>query len=385
MKSKVLITGGAGFIGNAIISNIHEKYDVVVLDNFSPQIHGENYEESFLYLGIKDKCEIIKGDVCNVEDMARALRGVDYVIHLAAETGTGQSMYELNKYTSVNILGTSNLLESILKNKLGVKKIILSSSRSVYGEGMYKCETHGIVVPNSRVVEDMVKKDFEAKCPICNKDVDLVSTTADCEIKPISMYAYTKMAQEKMLELMCPSMGIEYTIFRYQNVFGPGQSLNNPYTGILSIFSKRLLNNQDINIFEDGLESRDFVHVKDVAAFTINALENPKTNNKYLNVGSGESTSVMKVAKTLKSMYGSDSNISVSGDFRIGDIRHNKADMKDTIACCGFKPHYTFKMGMKEFSDWVIAEDAKKKIVIDDAFEKSLAELAATGMILKGK
>jgi len=385
MKSKVLITGGAGFIGNAIISRIHEIYDVVVLDNFSPQIHGGNYEESFPYLGIKDKCEIIKGDVCNPEDMLKALQGVDYVIHLAAETGTGQSMYELNKYTSVNILGTSNLLEAILKNKIKIKKIILSSSRSVYGEGMYKCKTHDTVVPNSRVVEDMVKKDFEPKCPICGKDVELVSTTADCEIKPISMYAYTKMAQEKMLELMCPSMGIEYTIFRYQNVFGPGQSLNNPYTGILSIFSKRLLNNQDINIFEDGLESRDFVHVKDIAAFTVNALENDKTNNKYLNVGSGESTSVMKVAETLKSMYGSTSSISVSGDFRIGDIRHNKADMEDTIACCGFKPHYTFEMGMKEFSDWVIAEDAKKKIGIDDAFEKSLAELAATGMILKGK
>lgn len=385
MKSKVLITGGAGFIGNAIISRIHEQYDVVVLDNFSPQIHGDHYEESFLYLGIKDKCEIIHGDVCNAEDMAKALQGVDYVIHLAAETGTGQSMYELNRYTSVNILGTSNLLESILKNKFSVKKIILSSSRSVYGEGMYKCEAHGIVVPNSRVVEDMVKKDFEAKCPICGKDVELVSTTADCEIKPISMYAYTKMAQEKMLELMCPSMGIDYTIFRYQNVFGPGQSLSNPYTGILSIFSKRLLNNQDINIFEDGLESRDFVHVKDIAAFTVNALENPKTNGKYLNVGSGESTSVMKVAETLKSMYGSSSKISVSGDFRIGDIRHNKADMEDTIACCGFTPYYTFEMGMKEFSDWVLAEDAKKKIEIDDAFEKSLAELAATGMILKGK
>ena len=250
---------------------------------------------------------------------------------------------------------------------------------------MYKCPVHGTVVPDSRKVEDMVKKDFEPKCPICGNEIELVSTTADCEMKPIPYYAYTKMAQEKMLELMCPTMGIAYTIFRYQNVFGPGQSLSNPYTGILSIFSKRLLNNQDINIFEDGLESRDFVHVKDVAAYTVNALENPESNNKYLNVGSGESISVMKVAETLKNMYGSNSSIAVSGDFRIGDIRHNKADMEDTIACSGFKPHYTFEMGMKEFSEWVIAEDAKNKIVVDDAFEKSLEELAASGMILKGK
>ena len=385
MKSKVLITGGAGFIGNAIVDRIHEEYEIVVLDCFSPQIHGESFEDSFLYQNIKGKCEIIRGDVRNSEDMLRALEGVEYVIHLAAETGTGQSMYELNKYTSVNILGTSNLLETILKNNLGVKKIILSSSRSVYGEGMYLCPEHGTVVPDSRVVEDMVKKDFEAKCPVCGSNVELVSTTADCELKPISYYAYTKMAQERMLEIMCPSLGIDYTIFRYQNVFGPGQSLNNPYTGILSIFSKLLLNDRDINIFEDGLESRDFVHVKDVAAFTADALSNRKTDKKYLNVGSGENISVMQVAETLRSMYGSKSSIAVSGDFRIGDIRHNKADMEDTIACCGFTPEYSFEMGMKEFSDWVIAEDAKKKIETDDAFEKSLKELEAAGMIQKGQ
>lgn len=384
MKNKVLITGGAGFIGNAIIEKIHQDFDVVVLDNLSPQIHGENYEDSYLYQQVKDKVELIIGDVCDEALVAKALEGVDYIIHLAAETGTGQSMYELNRYTQVNIAGLSNMLETILKKKLPVKKIVLSSSRSVYGEGMYRCTEHGVVVPNSRVVEDMLKKDFEPKCPICAKDVELIPTDVTSLPKPISYYAFTKLAQEEMLKVMCPSMGLDYTIFRYQNVFGPGQSLSNPYTGILSIFSKRLLNNQDINIFEDGLESRDFVHVKDVAAYTINALTNEKTHGQTLNVGSGESVSVIRVAETLKAMYGSTSSIGVTGDFRIGDIRHNKADMVKTIACCGFTPEYTFDLGMKEFSAWVLEELSKEKKPEGVSFDESIEELVARGMLLKG-
>ena len=158
---KVLVTGGSGFIGNAIVENIYKKYEVVVLDSFSPQIHGENYKDSYLYKNIKDKCKVTKGDVRNYDDLKAALEGVDYIIHLAAETGTGQSMYEINRYTDVNIKGTSNLLEVILKNKFPIKKIILSSSRSVYGEGMYFCNEHGIVVPKSRDIDDMKRGNFD--------------------------------------------------------------------------------------------------------------------------------------------------------------------------------------------------------------------------------
>lgn len=386
MKKKVLITGGAGFIGNAIISQIHDKYDVVVLDNLSPQIHGSNPYESYLYQNIKDKVKVLIGDVCDEKMVLQALEGVDYIIHLAAETGTGQSMYEINRYTKVNIEGLSNILETILKEgKISPKKIILSSSRSIYGEGMYNCATHGTVVPRSRSVEDMQKKDFEPKCPHCNASVELVPTEVQSIPNPISYYAFTKLAQEQMLQVMCPSMNIDYTIFRYQNVFGPGQSLNNPYTGILSIFSKRLLRNQDLNIFEDGLESRDFVHVQDVAAYTVNALENERTNGLTLNVGSGESTSVLEVAETLKELYGSSSKITVTGDFRIGDIRHNKAEMLRTKEVCGFEPIYTFQSGMKEFTEWVKAEILKEENKEELSFDQSMEELAARGMLHKGK
>lgn len=386
IMKRVLVTGGSGFIGNAIVENINKKYEVVVLDNFSPQIHGDNYKESYLYQNIKDKCKVIKGDVRNSEDLKEALEGVDYIIHLAAETGTGQSMYEINRYTDVNIKGTSNLLEVILKNKFPIKKIILSSSRSVYGEGMYCCIKHGIVVPKSRDIDDMKGGDFEAKCPVCGGEVELRNTTEECPLTPISFYAYTKLAQEKMLEVMCPTMNIPYTIFRYQNVYGAGQSLNNPYTGILSIFSKLLLKNQNLNIFEDGKESRDFVHVSDVAAITCNALENVATNYQHINVGTGEKISVMQLAETFKKLYSSNSEIIVSGDFRKGDIRHNIADTNRAKILCEFKPEYTFEKGMEEFTSWVKKQNKEKGLEkSDDLFEHSIDEMKETGMLIQAK
>jgi len=382
---KVLITGGSGFIGNAIVKKLYNHYEIVVLDNFSPQIHGDNYEESYLYQNIKDKCTIIKGDVRNREDVAKALQGVDYIIHLAAETGTGQSMYEINRYTDVNIMGTSNLFDVMLKEKLTVKKFILASSRSVYGEGMYECQEHGIVVPQSRAIEDMKRGDFEAKCPVCAGEVELRLTTEECPLTPISYYAYTKLAQEKMLTVMCPILNIPYTIFRFQNVYGAGQSLSNPYTGILSIFSKLLLQNKALNIFEDGKESRDFVHVSDVAAIVTNVLENDATNYQYINVGTGEGVSVIQVAETLKRLYASNSDIKLSGDFRKGDIRHNIADVSRGKELCGFAPAYTFETGMEEFTSWVKKQADEDKLEKEDGrFERSLEEMKATGMLILG-
>jgi dTDP-L-rhamnose 4-epimerase len=381
---KVLITGGAGFIGNAIVEKLKNKYDIVVLDNFSTQIHGENYKDSYLYSNIKDKCKVIKGDVRNYEDLKLALDGIDYIIHLAAETGTGQSMYELNRYTDVNIKGTSNLFEVILNNKLPIKKIILSSSRAVYGEGMYFCKEHRIVVPRSREVLDMRNGDFEVKCPICGCKVELINTIEECPLTPISYYAYTKLAQEKMFEVMYPAMNIPYTIFRYQNVYGSGQSLNNPYTGILSIFSKLLLKDQTLNIFEDGKESRDFVHVSDVASVTCSALENDATNNQYINVGSGENISVIKVAETLKRLYKSNSEINISGDFRKGDIRHNIGDINRAKKLCGFKPSYSFQKGMGEFTEWVKKQNEDKCFEkSEDLFQRSLDEMKKNGMLIQ--
>ena len=379
---RVLITGGAGFIGNAIIDEIQNKYDIRVLDNLSPQIHGEKVEESFLYNSIKDRVEFIKGDVRVYSDMQKALKDVDYIIHLAAETGTGQSMYEINQYSDVNLMGTSNMLQVILQEKIKIEKLVLASSRSVYGEGSYECKKHGIVVPKSRDIDAMKAGEFDCTCPKCNSNVELVATREDSPLNSISYYALTKEMQENMLKLMCPVIGIEYTIFRYQNVYGAGQSLNNPYTGILSIFSKQFLSNNKVNIFEDGLESRDFVHVKDVARVTCLSLENNESNGETINVGSGDQVNVLKVAETLKEFYKSSSDIIVTGDFRQGDIRHNIADISKIKSIFNYEFLYTFKTGMKQFSDWVIEEIAKKPTNIDNsAFDRSINELKESGMM----
>lgn len=385
---KILITGGAGFIGNYIVDILKEKneYEVIVLDNFSKQIHGEDFKQSFLYRNVKDKAKIIQGDVRNLDDLSSALEGVDYVIHLAAETGTGQSMYAINQYSEVNIMGTSNLLDLIANKKLPIKKIILASSRAVYGEGMYHCKTHGSVVPTSREIADMKKGDFSNKCPQCGNEIDLLSTSEECPANPISYYAFTKLIQEKMLEIMCPTLGIDYTIFRFQNVYGAGQSLNNPYTGILSIFSKLFVANKPVNIFEDGLESRDFVHVSDVARATCIALKNPKTNGQIINVGSGESTTVIDVANTMKRIYHSNSSIAVSGDFRKGDIRHNKADISKLKALCDFQSVYNLERGIGEFTEWVVNElRQENSSVLDGSYERSLDELKTTGILISNE
>ena len=385
MKKRVLITGGSGFIGNAIVNylDVDKKYEVRVLDCFSPQIHGEDYEKSYLYQGIKDKCEIINADVCNQEALKKALVGVDYIIHLAAETGTGQSMYELSQYSNVNITGTVQLVETILENKFPIQKIVLASSRAVYGEGMYLCKEHGVVYPKARKVEDIKHKDFAVKCPVCEENVELIQTTEECKTNPYSFYAYTKLSQEQIFQTMCPILEIPYTIFRYQNVYGAGQSLQNPYTGMLSVFSKLLLQNKPINIFEDGEESRDFVHVKDVAKITADSLEQETTNTEVINVGSGINISVLEAANLLKEYYHSDSQIEISGDSRKGDIRHNCADIQKAKTMCNFQPAYTFEQGMKEFTDWVLLQD-REVVLEEDSFKRSIHEMQEKGMFIKG-
>lgn len=380
---KVLITGGAGFIGSYIVNQLffQKNYEVIVLDNFSEQIHGKNYRESFLFKSIAGKCKIINGDIRDKELMSQIIIDIDYIIHLASETGTGQSMYEINRYTDVNIMGISNIFEALLSKRHKIKKIILSSSRSVYGEGMYNCGQHDVVFPKSRDVEDMLKGDYSVKCPICHEPVELIKTSEECLLSPVSYYAYTKMAQEKMLETMCPILNIPFTIFRYQNVYGAGQSLSNPYTGILSIFSKILLKNATINVFEDGEESRDFIHVKDVASITCNALINPNTNDSIINVGSGENVSVLNVALTLRELYSSNSEIKITGDFRKGDIRHNIADINRARILCDFIPKYTFNKGIEEFSKWVISETVNS--LNDDLYTISIEEMKEKGMLIK--
>ena len=377
MKYKnILITGGAGFIGsNLALKLIDLGCIVTVLDNLSPQIHGENTDSSSLYLSIKDKVRFVKGTVLNYEDWKNALQGVDAVVHLAAETGTGQSMYEIEKYTDVNVKGTSIFLD-ILANELhDVKKIVIASSRSIYGEGKYNCSQHGLVYPIERKDSDMAKGDFEVKCAICDQNVELLATDEISKIHPSSIYGITKQVQEQMFLVMGKSLGIPAVAFRYQNVYGAGQSLSNPYTGILSIFSTRIKNGNDINIFEDGQESRDFVYVDDVVAATILGIEKDEANGEVFNVGLGEAIDVLTVANTLIKSYGSDTKVIISKNYRLGDIRHNFADLTKIKSKLGFLPKIGFEQGINKFTAWVNAQD-----VMEDKYEKSIKEMKEKGL-----
>lgn len=370
---KILITGGAGFIGSNIALNLFNKgYEITVLDNLSEQIHGKN---AAIPEKLKDKVKFIKGDVIIKSDWLKAIEGQDAVIHLAAETGTGQSMYEIERYSRINILGTSILLDILTNEKHKIKKVIVASSRAVYGEGKYKCSSHGEVYPLSREERSMEKGDFELKCPMCSAELELLPTDEDSNINAGSIYGITKYNQEQMVLTVGKSLKIPSIAFRYQNVYGPGQSLSNPYTGILSIFSTRIKNGNDINIFEDGKESRDFVYIDDVVNATILGLEKDTGNYEVLNVGSGVPTDVLTVASTLKQAYNSTVEISVSGNYRIGDIRHNYADLTKIKTLLGYEPTISFEEGISNFVRWVETQDVK-----EDDYEKSINELKEKGL-----
>ena len=369
----ILITGGAGFIGSNLALKLIEKgYKVTVLDNLSPQIHTSN---SPLYNSIKDKVRFIKGTVLSYDDWKNALEEIDVVVHLAAETGTGQSMYEIEKYTDVNIKGTSIFLDILANEKHSVKKMIVASSRAIYGEGKYECSSCGIVYPNERKDEDMSNGDFTVKCPTCNANAKLLATDENSKIHPSSIYGITKQVQEQMFMVMGKTLNIPALAFRYQNVYGAGQSLSNPYTGILSIFSTRIKNGNDINIFEDGKESRDFVYIDDVVDATILGIEKDEANYEVFNVGLGLAIDVNKVASTLVKEYKSNSKISISGNYRLGDIKDNYADLTKIQTKLGFKPKVSFEEGIKRFTKWVNAQE-----VVEDQYEKSINEMKEKGL-----
>lgn len=372
----ILITGGAGFIGSRLsIALISKGYFVTILDNLSPQIHGDNPLENTFYKELQSKTNFIVGDVSNKTDWEKAIQNQDAVIHLAAETGTGQSMYEIEKYSNNNVHATAMLWHLLANTKHTIKKVVVASSRAIYGEGKYHCIIHGTVFPIARKNEDMAVKDFAVKCPVCNNNATLVATTEDSKIHPTSIYGFTKQAQEEMSMIAGKSLNIPVAALRYQNVYGPGQSLSNPYTGILSIFSTRIKNGNDINIFEDGLESRDFVYIDDVVDATILALEKIEANYESFNVGTGVRTDVITIANTLTKLYKSNVKVAISSNYRLGDIRDNFADISKAKQLLGFNPKWTFEKGITEFVNWVNTQEIK-----EDKYDISIKEMQEKGL-----
>lgn len=374
---KVLITGGAGFIGsNLALKLIKLGHRVTVIDSLNPQIHGENpVETSDLYRSIINKVEFIHGSVCDQDKLRLAIQGQDSIVHLAAETGTGQSMYEIKRYVDVNVGGTALLLDFLTNLDHSIKKVVVASSRAIYGEGKYFSKKQGIVYPEARLESNLAKGVFDPVCSDTGEVLQLMATDETSKIHPTSIYGITKQNQEQMVMVSCAAKGISATALRYQNVYGPGQSLKNPYTGILSIFSTRILNDNDINIFEDGLESRDFVYIDDVVDATILALTQDSANGEVFGIGSGVATSVNEVTQRLIENYKKDINVKITGNYRVGDIRHNYASLSKAQELLGYNPKIDFITGIERFADWVKSQDVGK-----DLYEQSIIELKKRGL-----
>lgn len=374
MGKNILITGGAGFIGLSLAKKLKvEGNSIAILDNFSPQIHKTQSVNRFIE-ELKADFKVYVGDVQDKDLMKLALTGIEVVYHLASETGTGQSMYEIQKYCQTNVLGTAVLLECIQESKI-VEHVILSSSRSVYGEGKYFSKEYGFVYPNSRS-KIALKKGMYNPSYKDDYDLEVKATDEDSRLSPISIYAATKLDQENLVSCVCNSLGIKYTILRFQNVYGPGQSLDNPYTGILSIFSKRIIHKKTLLVFEDGEESRDFIFIDDLIEILSECLYLKEKADNIINVGTGVSTSILTVAKTLLKVFDSDLNAEITGNYRLGDIRHNFADTTRMYSNFKFRPKYTFEQGAIKFKKWVEQQE-----VNEDQLEISLEELKTKGLL----
>jgi dTDP-L-rhamnose 4-epimerase len=382
MGQKVLITGGLGFIGLALAKTLVRRgMTVRLLDNLSPQIHGVDPRPQLGAQLEKQHVEVMLGDVCQRQDWMLALRDVVSVVHLAAETGTGQSMYRIGDYTSTNVLGTALLLDVLANDRHGVKKLVLASSRSVYGEGAYQCVHCGLVYPPMRSLESLQASQWEPLCPRCLGSIQPVATPETARTSPGSIYAATKLAQEDLVRIAANALGIPFLIFRLQNVYGEGQSLNNPYTGILSIFSNRIRQGKEILLFEDGQESRDFVHVSDVSEAIALGLTSEGGDGWTMNIGSGVQVSVETIARSLKRQFhDSSAPVAVSGQYRLGDIRHNYADMSAIGQRLAFSPKVPLEEGIARFVRWVKTQPIVQNGV-EDGLDRANRELIERGLM----
>ena len=376
---KILITGGLGFIGRHVAELLVEQgRQVVLFDNLSPQTHGAVPQISLPGLVGHPRVEIHRGDVSRPGDWEKALPEVRQVVHLAAETGTAQSMWEISRYTETNVGGTAALLNYLANCKHSVTRIILGSSRSVYGEGAYCCAECGIVYPPMRFEDPLGSGQWEPLCPGCGGPVKAAATSEDAKLAPASIYAATKLAQEDLVRVATRALGIPAVILRMQNVYGEGQSLKNPYTGVLSIFCNQLRLGKTLNLYEDGQESRDFVHVSDVARAIALALSSESADGDTLNVGSGCATTIAQITALVREQFGSKTPPIMAGQYRLGDIRHAFADLTAIRSRLGFEPLVSLEEGLDRFVNWV-----KTQPVEPDQLARANRELVDRGLMLE--
>src|SRR5215213_6714903 len=370
MSNHVLITGGAGFIGSHLADALLARgHRVRALDNLSPQVHGENSgRPTYLH----DQVELVRGDVRDAEAVRRALKGVDVVYHLAAAVGVGQSIYEIAQYTAINNLGTAVLLEALTADP--VSRLIVASSMSLYGEGLYRCPDGSVCTGEERSLEQLRDGEWEVR----NAAGEVLTPVPTPESKLpslASVYALSKFDQERMCLMIGRAYGIPTTALRFFNVFGTRQALSNPYTGVLAIFASRLLNDKRPTVFEDGRQRRDFVSVYDVARACCLVLDQPGSVGGVFNVGSGRSYTISEIGGRIAKVMGKEYlEPELTGKYRVGDIRHCFADITLARSRLGYHPEVELEEGLEELASWLEGQ------VATDRVEEASAELAARGL-----
>ena len=374
-SDRILVSGGAGFIGRRLVGRLLAAgHPVTVLDSLLEAVHGP---DAALPSEL-DGARFVRGDVRDESAWREALEGVELVYHLASETGTGESMYRAQRYVDVNVGGTAILCDLLAKSTPAPRRVVVASSRAIYGEGPYRCAAHGIVHPQARTADRLARGVWEPDCPTCGLPLEPRPAGPGTQVHPASVYGVTKRDQEELLLSLLPPHGVEVVALRLQNVYGPGQSVRNPYTGILSIFAVRFLDGENVSIFEDGAESRDFVHVDDVVdAFVRAGDARLGAPTLVLDVGSGRPTTVLEAAHMLARACGADEGrVAVTGDYRIGDIRHAFCDPAPLREGLGVVPRVSFADGIAGLVAWVRTTEQPESR-LDDALD----EMRAAGLL----
>ncbi len=369
---KILITGGAGFIGKWLVERLPQDFEIIVLDSLDPQVHKKSQDFT---PELKSRAQCIKADIQDIANYKEIIEGTDVVVHLVAQTGTGQSMYEISRYVQDNANGTAKLLELISTLSHKPRRVVLSSSRAVYGDGAYT-DGQSVLYPKGRNLENLQRGIWE----VCSADGEILKPLPMRETyltKPTSVYGLTKLWQEQLLEIYCESQAIDLATLRFQNVYGPKQELGNPYTGIIGIFTNAISQGNPLELFEDGLVTRDFVFVADIADAIIKSITSEKTLNTTINVGSGQAVTLIDVVETIADLLNKKAEYKISGRFRIGDIRHAVADMSHYESQLGTWQPTSLKDGLSQYLEWYLHQDPLSPQVLQD----SLKEMERKGLL----
>jgi dTDP-L-rhamnose 4-epimerase len=373
-SERVLITGGAGFVGSHLADALADaNHEVILLDNLEPQVHGEGLPRP-AYLDPRHRLE--RGDIRDLGLLSALVREVDVIVHLAAMVGVGQSMYQVRRYTDVNVMGMATLLEAIAsqRSSLRLRKLLVASSMSIYGEGAYTCDLCGRAAPRLRPPAQLAAGDWEVVCPTCGAPLRPLPTDEDKPLYPTSIYAINKRDHEEMALAFGHAYGLPAVGLRFFNIYGSRQALANPYTGVAAIFSGRMLAGRAPLIYEDGQQQRDFVHVSDIVQGLRLAIDSASADYQVMNVGTGRPISVAEVGQALARELGWSGGFEITGQFRAGDIRHCYADISRIQRLLGYQPKVTFEAGVRELVGWVAGQQAA-------ATGDAHAQLAARGLV----